>query len=92
MPHASNRHGCRRLQIQCSPTYTAAAASGRRTPTRSHCPKIRPSNQSGAAAEPALPSEAAQLIDAVKALHPDEMSPREALEAIYALKAKLPKT
>ena len=25
------------------------------------------------------------------ALHPDEMSPREALEALYALKAKLPK-
>jgi len=24
-------------------------------------------------------------------LHPDEMSPREALEALYALKAKLPK-
>jgi DNA mismatch repair protein MutS len=28
---------------------------------------------------------------AVKALHPDEMSPREALDALYALKAKLPK-
>jgi len=27
----------------------------------------------------------------VKALHPDEMSPREALEALYALKARLPK-
>jgi len=27
----------------------------------------------------------------LKALHPDEMSPREALEALYALKAKLPK-
>src|SRR5689334_14131944 len=47
---------------------------------------------SRAATEPAPPSEAAQLIDAVKALHPDEMSPREALEAIYALKAKLPKS
>ncbi len=46
---------------------------------------------SRAAAEPALPGEAAPLIEAVKALHPDEMSPREALEAIYALKAKLPK-
>ena len=31
------------------------------------------------------------MIDAVTALHPDEMSPREALEALYALKAKLPK-
>ena len=46
---------------------------------------------SRAAAEPAPPSEAEQLIDALKALHPDEMSPREALEALYALKAKLPK-
>ena len=25
-------------------------------------------------------------MDAVKALHPDEMSPREALEALYRLK------
>jgi DNA mismatch repair protein MutS len=46
---------------------------------------------SRAAAEPAPPSEAEQLIEAVKALHPDEMSPRDALEALYALKAKLVK-
>ncbi len=46
---------------------------------------------SRAAAEPAPPSEAEQLVEAVKALHPDEMSPREALEALYALKARLPK-
>jgi DNA mismatch repair protein MutS len=46
---------------------------------------------SRAAAEATPPSEAEQLIEAVKALHPDEMSPREALEALYALKAKLPK-
>jgi DNA mismatch repair protein MutS len=46
---------------------------------------------SRASAEPAPPSEAEKLIDAIKALHPDEMSPREALEALYALKAKLPK-
>jgi len=46
---------------------------------------------SRAAAEAAPPTEAEQLIQAVKALHPDEMSPREALEALYALKAKLPK-
>ena len=46
---------------------------------------------SRAAAEPAPPSEAEQVMEAVKALHPDEMSPREALEALYALKAKLPK-
>ncbi|MDE2471974.1 MAG: DNA mismatch repair protein MutS, partial [Bradyrhizobium sp.] len=46
---------------------------------------------SRAAAEPALPTEAELLLEAVTALHPDEMSPREALEALYALKAKLPK-
>ncbi|PPQ44822.1 DNA mismatch repair protein MutS [Rhodopseudomonas palustris] len=44
-----------------------------------------------APAEAVPPSEAEQLIDAVKALHPDEMTPREALDALYALKAKLPK-
>jgi DNA mismatch repair protein MutS len=43
-------------------------------------------------AEPAAPSQADQMLDAVKALHPDEMSPREALEALYALKAKLLKS
>src|SRR5215813_3446883 len=46
---------------------------------------------SRAAEEKAPPSEAEQFVEAVKALHPDEMSPREALEALYALKAKLPK-
>ena len=46
---------------------------------------------SRAAAEPAPPSEAEKLVEAVRALHPDEMSPREALEALYALKANLPK-
>jgi DNA mismatch repair protein MutS len=43
----------------------------------------RPQQQ---AADPAL----AALTDALAALQPDEMSPREALEALYALKAKLP--
>ncbi|NEW88628.1 DNA mismatch repair protein MutS [Rhodopseudomonas sp. WA056] len=43
-----------------------------------------------APAEAAPPSEAEPLIEAVKALHPDEMTPREALDALYALKAKLP--
>jgi len=47
---------------------------------------------SRAATEAAPPSEAEQLIEALKALHPDELSPREALEALYALKAKLPKS
>ena len=46
---------------------------------------------SRAAAEPQPPSDAEKLIAALKGLHPDEMSPREALEALYALKAKLPK-
>jgi DNA mismatch repair protein MutS len=46
---------------------------------------------SRAAAEPAPASDAERLMEAVRALHPDEMSPRDALEALYALKAKLPK-
>jgi DNA mismatch repair protein MutS len=41
---------------------------------------------SRAAADAVPPSEAEQLIAAIKALHPDEMSPREALEALYRLK------
>jgi DNA mismatch repair protein MutS len=45
---------------------------------------------SRAAAEPAPPGPADQLIAELAALHPDEMSPREALEALYALKARLP--
>ncbi|OQW61685.1 MAG: DNA mismatch repair protein MutS [Proteobacteria bacterium SG_bin9] len=44
---------------------------------------------SRAAAEPQPPTPAEQMLDAVKALHPDEMSPREALDALYALKKKL---
>ncbi len=32
------------------------------------------------------------LVEALAVLHPDEMTPREALEALYALKAKLAKT
>jgi len=47
---------------------------------------------SRAAAEPQPPSEAEQLVAALTELHPDEMSPREALDALYALKAKLPKS
>ena len=46
---------------------------------------------SRAAPEPAMSKEAEELIAAVKALHPDEMTPREAMDALYALKAKLPK-
>lgn len=46
---------------------------------------------SRAAPEPQPPSAADQLVESLSALHPDEMSPREALDALYALKAKLPK-
>jgi DNA mismatch repair protein MutS len=51
-----------------------------------------------AAARPAAPASRndsdtalTALVEALTALHPDEMSPRQALEALYALKAKLPK-
>jgi len=42
-------------------------------------------NETEAAPSP----EAAALIDALNAIQPDELTPREALEALYALKAKL---
>jgi DNA mismatch repair protein MutS len=49
-----------------------------------------------AAARPAAPPASADsgrdaLIEALAALHPDEMSPRDALEALYALKAQFAK-
>ena len=37
---------------------------------------------------PARTNEPDALAEALAALNPDEMSPREALEALYALKAK----
>ncbi len=40
-------------------------------------------------AAPAVDAALEALIAALMALHPDEMSPREALEALYALKAKV---
>jgi DNA mismatch repair protein MutS len=40
------------------------------------------------AAAPAHDAALDTVIAALTALHPDEMSPREALEALYALKAK----
>jgi DNA mismatch repair protein MutS len=45
-----------------------------------------------AAARPAEPPGDAALtalVEALAALHPDEMSPRQAIEALYALKAQL---
>jgi DNA mismatch repair protein MutS len=48
------------------------------------------------AARPAAPPQGDPALDAVvsalAALHPDEMSPRDALEALYALKAQLAKS
>jgi DNA mismatch repair protein MutS len=45
------------------------------------------------ASAPAAPSNGlAALVEALAALNPDEMSPRDALEAIYALKGRLAKT
>jgi DNA mismatch repair protein MutS len=45
-----------------------------------------------AAPKPAPPANAAleAVVATLAALHPDAMSPREALEALYALKAKIP--
>jgi DNA mismatch repair protein MutS len=40
-------------------------------------------------APPAQPTPFDAVIASLDALHPDEMSPREAMEALYALKAKL---
>jgi DNA mismatch repair protein MutS len=45
------------------------------------------------AAAPATPADSAlsALVEALTALHPDEMSPRDALEALYALKERFAK-
>ena len=45
-----------------------------------------------AAAAPQRDEALTALVEALAALHPDEMSPRDALEALYALKAQLAKT
>jgi DNA mismatch repair protein MutS len=39
--------------------------------------------------EQAPSPEASALIEALNAIQPDELTPREALDALYALKAKL---
>jgi DNA mismatch repair protein MutS len=43
------------------------------------------------AAEPQRDAALTALVDALAALHPDEMSPREAIEALYMLKGQLAK-
>jgi DNA mismatch repair protein MutS len=40
-------------------------------------------------ASPQADAALSALVDALAAFHPDEMSPRDALEALYALKARL---
>jgi len=45
-----------------------------------------------AAAAPQRDAALAALLEALAALHPDDMSPRDAIEALYALKARLAKT
>jgi len=44
-----------------------------------------------AVAAPQRDTALAALVEALNALRPDEMSPRDALEALYALKAQLAK-
>jgi len=44
------------------------------------------------AAAPSTDNAFAAVVEALAALNPDEMSPREALEALYALKAKAAKS
>jgi DNA mismatch repair protein MutS len=44
---------------------------------------------SASAAAPQADAALTELVEALKTLHPDEMSPRDALEALYALKARL---
>jgi DNA mismatch repair protein MutS len=44
------------------------------------------------AAEPQRDNPLTAVMEALAALHPDEMSPRDALEALYALRAQLAKT
>jgi DNA mismatch repair protein MutS len=41
------------------------------------------------AAEPPGDAALTALVEALAALHPDEMSPRQAIDALYALKAQL---
>jgi DNA mismatch repair protein MutS len=54
-------------------------------------PLFAATRHAAAAAAPA-DSLLAALIEALAALHPDEMSPRDALEALYALKERLAKS
>jgi len=48
--------------------------------------------QARAEVEPAEPRPVDRLKDAVQALHPDDLSPREALEELYRLKRMLDET
>ena len=66
----------------------ALEAEERKSPVRSV--EDLPLFQAGARASAAPKNDPIDhLVAALEALHPDEMSPREAMDALYALKAKL---
>jgi DNA mismatch repair protein MutS len=82
------------FQLPLSPArsqcWQNSEAQDRNTTTRALIDDLRSLRFPRAAPEPQPPSETDQVLEALNALHPDEMSPREALDALYALKAKLP--
>ena len=63
-------------------------AEDRAAPARLRRPAAVRRSAAPGAAPPAQDAALAAVIAALAALHPDELSPREALEALYALKAK----
>jgi DNA mismatch repair protein MutS len=66
-------------------------AEDRRSPARQLIDDLPLFAATRHAAVPAAPADSAltAVIEALAALHPDEMSPRDALEALYALKERL---
>jgi DNA mismatch repair protein MutS len=56
---------------------------------RKDTPTAAPSGPSAHTDGPPLPPAAREVLDMLKELNPDELTPRQALDAIYALKAKL---
>jgi DNA mismatch repair protein MutS len=64
-------------------------AEDRTSPTRRLIDDLPLFAAAGPQAAPQADTSLTQLVEALKALHPDEMSPRDALEALYALKARL---
>jgi DNA mismatch repair protein MutS len=67
-------------------------AEDRTSPTRrliDDLPLFAAVRQGSPSAAPQADATLTELVEALKALHPDELSPRDALEALYALKARL---